>query len=498
MTTGTTAGSAAGAIGRYVLEDLVAESNNSALWRAEDPALRRPVGIRLIPVDDRRVPELVNVARRVGAVHDRRLVEVLDVVETDDYVAVVTEWAPGRSWGELLQEPWSPQESAIVAYEVALALQVAHEAGVSHGRIRPSSVIITDNREVRLRGLGIDAALYGVQPPGDPRAADVHGVGALLFAGLTARWPTEDHARTIDKVRTVHPHNGILPDPAAVTAGVPDQLNDIAKRCLIGCQPPRGQWPFPDVTAVVTELGRAIEGEPPTPTPPPIAAPDETSGSSGKVRILIFGLIAVLTLALFAVLGGRWLSEPAAAPVPSPTATTSGEQDAVAQSSSPEPEPTPSPVSDEANARTPRAMTIINITDFDPQGGDGTENPELVPQAVDKDDSTAWTTVAYVSSGMNPKDGTGLLVDLGSSRPIRQVDLQLLGSGTDVEVRIADELGDNFQDYELLTGAVAAGERLSLRVPIPVTARYVLVWLTNVPYTGSTYQGGIREVQVKG
>ena len=137
-------------------------------------------------------------------------------------------------------------------------------------------------------------------------------------------------------------------------------------------------------------------------------------------------------------------------------------------------------------------------SDFDPQGGDGTENPELVPLATDGDLTTAWTTVAYKSSSMNPKDGTGLLLDLGLVRPIRAVDLEFFGTGTDVEIRVADVEGPTAADYQLLAGAVAAGEQLTMRVPIPVETRYVLVWLTNLPFQQGTYIGGIREVEVRG
>ena len=79
-------------VGRYVLEDLVAENVNTSLWRAQDPALQRAVGARLIPADDPRVEGLRAAAVAASAVQDRRIVPVLDVVESGDHVAVITEW----------------------------------------------------------------------------------------------------------------------------------------------------------------------------------------------------------------------------------------------------------------------------------------------------------------------------------------------------------------------------------------------------------------------
>ena len=65
-------------------------------------------------------------------------------------------------------------------------------------------------------------------------------------------------------------------------------------------------------------------------------------------------------------------------------------------------------------------------------------------------------------------------------------------------LRIADQYGATEDDYELLAGAVAAGDTLVLRTPVPVTARYVLIWLTNLPYGEGAYQGGIRDFQIRG
>jgi hypothetical protein len=43
-----------------------------------------------------------------------------------------------------------------------------------------------------------------------------------------------------------------------------------------------------------------------------------------------------------------------------------------------------------------------------------------------------------------------------------------------------------------------ASNAITLRVPTPVTTRYVLIWLTNVPPVNGSYQGGVAEVRVLG
>ena len=62
----------------------------------------------------------------------------------------------------------APEALTLVA-EVARAIAAGARENVSHGRLRPSSVFITDAGEVRIRGLAVDAALFG-RPPDRPSA----------------------------------------------------------------------------------------------------------------------------------------------------------------------------------------------------------------------------------------------------------------------------------------------------------------------------------------
>lgn len=471
MTDQILTGLAEGRIGRYTLEDLVVESSaGSQFWRASDPALRRAVGARLVPLADPRVPLLRDAARAAARVHDRRIVQVLDVVETSDYLAIITEWVTGRPWAEVL-EAERTGDAVVIAYEVAKALQAAHALGVTHGRLRPAAVLISDTNEVRLRGLQVDAALYGVAPGQDPVLADVHGVGAVLFLGLTGRWPDPYHrAGSVDGIPIIGPVGGRVPAADELVSGVPTQVSRLATSCMISAT---GQRPrMPDMDHAVAALARLLGS--------PAAAPPVAADESGPDRMI--RRLALLAVAAIAIAGGALVvgamgeGDPGSAPQSSPAASQL---------------PPPTGVQ-------PQMLPIASITDFDPDGEDGEENPDLVSLAVDGDLETAWKTVAYKSAGMDPKTGTGLLIDLGLIRPIREVRLDLIGSDTDVEIRVADTPGERAQDFELLAGAVAVGQQIVIRTPIPVDTRYVLVWLTGLPYGNRTYQGGIREVQILG
>lgn len=458
------------------------------MWRATDPALARPVGVRLLALDDPRSETLASAATQAAAAHDRRLVSVLDVIRTEAHVAVVTEWAPGRPWSELLTEPWGPQDSLIVAYEVARALQAAHRAGVAHGRVRPSSVIITDSNHVRLRGLGVEGALWGVAPVSDPFGADIFSVGAVLFAGLTRKWPVVDgNDVTVDGLPLARPPRGSSLFPSDVMADVPEELDAVVGRCLaVGSV--ESDRSFSSMDAVVDALAGCL-------LPGNRDLEEDTNRASANDqtdRVVRRGagvLLTVLSVMALGVIGLNVADRIGDAP----RAQSAGGVAQGAVAVAPERETDP-----RFAARTITPIPILSITDFDPEGEDRQENPDLVPLAIDGDDDTAWETVTYRSSGMDPKTGVGLKLDLGAPRSVRGISLLLRGATTDLTIYTSRRDGQSVAEFSPFASVVAGGEKVLLRKPQPVTARYVVVWLTNLPYAGQGYRGGVRDVKVLG
>ena len=117
-----------------------------------------------------------------------------------------------------------------------------------------------------------------------------------------------------------------------------------------------------------------------------------------------------------------------------------------------------------------------------------------MPNAVDGDLSTAWHTLLYKQQDLAPKHGVGLVLDLGSAQSIGAVRVDLVGTGTTVQLRTAATLGAQPADYTLLGTATDAGALVTVRAKTPVKARYVLVWLTRLPATSGGYRGGVAEV----
>ena len=523
------------------------------LWRGHDEVLDRPVSIRLLRKDDARLNHVLGAARAAALVDDRRLLRILDVIDVpgaegeQTRTAVVSEWANGQHLGERLADGtlFDPTQALEVIVEISRTLARCAQQDVAHGRLRPSCVLWTEAGEVRIRGLSVDAALFGPIDPAAPDA-DVDGLGGLLYAMVTGRWP----ALNIDP-HTVHiplaPATGrTVPMPSRVRAGVPAEIDDLVTRSVRQVSRPRGSLPITSVEGFATAAGSAIDY---------LAPLAETSRLGGRLRA------AAATTAMLA---------PVSASASAATRADTADSTAATQTSPPrKPRTSPSaiarrlvgivlaaavvygigwlgwqqltsdpgfneqdrtelqeilefdavPFVENFDSGITAVLPIENVRSYNPledQTGDGQpdgaagrERNPIAGRAIDADATTAWLTRKYRSPNFGTrsgnKAGVGLIVDLGTPREISTVELGLVGFGTDLDVRVADQILDDPSLWTEFASVKDAGTEITLRSPRRVTGQYVLIWLTGLPVIPGTsgsdnprYQGGISKVSITG
>lgn len=154
-------------------------------------------------------------------------------------------------------------------------------------------------------------------------------------------------------------------------------------------------------------------------------------------------------------------------------------------------------------------LAIAKATDFDPTDdrGSGFENPRLIARATDNDLDSAWLTERYRGDPRlgRLKPGVGLVLDLGSVRSVSQVSVGVIGNGTAIELRAPSDLAAkqapmrSQAEWTVLTGVPKATGTAVLKLSQPVKTRFLLVYLTSLPpESGSYYQGGITNIEVRG
>jgi hypothetical protein len=165
---------------------------------------------------------------------------------------------------------------------------------------------------------------------------------------------------------------------------------------------------------------------------------------------------------------------------------------------SPSSKPTTSRTS--AGAAPDRIITGITARDFDPQGNPPSENPAEAARAVDGNPATAWSTLTYTQN-FGPgglKTGVGLVLDLGASHRVSEVDLTLIGSPTGVSIYVTKTPPTGVQGLTPSGTSTVTGARSSVTLDPAPTGRYVIVWLTSLPKVSGGFRGQVAEAVVKG
>jgi serine/threonine kinase PknH len=126
---------------------------------------------------------------------------------------------------------------------------------------------------------------------------------------------------------------------------------------------------------------------------------------------------------------------------------------------------------------------------YDPEG-DGHENDDLAPLAVDGDATTFWKTERYHSFG---KTGVGLVLDARRVRPIARVVVSTDTAGSSAEI----EVGRNPNGpFHLVTRAQPLTGTTTFKLAKKPTGRYVVVWITALP--ASAGEAHVTEVRAFG
>jgi hypothetical protein len=517
--TSTSAGSLLG--GRYRLITRVGSDTaaGAEFWRAEDTVLQRDVAVTVLrrlapeggaiggeadPTGSARAGEMVVRALRTGSFEHPGCARLLDVlapgasgVPDDILGAAVTEWVPGRSLAETVADGLiKPLAAARAVAPLAAAAEEAHRHGLVLGCDHPQRVRVTPDGNAQM--------CFALPRPDLAPADDVRGLGAVLYALLTSRWPLSvaDAARAglgaADRVAT-----GVAA-PSTQRPGVPVELDTLAT----GALGPIGSAGHVHTAAAVHRLLDEVVAEddrialfPPEPDGVASAPGDvwqdgsraRTTADPTRRRKLLIGLagLAVAVLLVLGFVGAKVSSlfvDTRGAPVivvgndAPPAAAAPAEPGAPAPAA-------PAPAA--AAGGAPVAVAGIEV--YDPKGDP--DNQGRVSRLIDGDTGSNWRTYEYKQQFPAYKQGIGIMVSFASAVQLTAVSIDSPSPGTVVEVRSAQSADAALGDTTLITQGTLGdgGTQISLAGSQPVT--HVLLWITKLGGGGSDNVTQLNEVQ---
>ncbi len=201
---------------RYRLLTLVGTGASAQVYAAEDLALRRRVGVKVLhPAlsgDPRFQKRFRNEAQNAAQMTHPRLLAVYDWNDSDDGAYLVTELLTGGSLRHMLDasKTLSLSQTLVVGLHGAEGLSYAHNLGFVHRDIKPANLLFGDDGRLRIADFGIaravaeaawtepEGSLIGTARYAAPEqssggnvtgAADVYALGLTMIEAVTGEVP---------------------------------------------------------------------------------------------------------------------------------------------------------------------------------------------------------------------------------------------------------------------------------------------------------------------
>ena len=339
-------------IGPYEITGPLGAGGMGEVYRARDTKLSREVALKLLPAalaaDPDRIARFQREAQVLASLNHPRIAQIYGLEDSGDLRALVMELVEGPTLAEIITDrspARMPVEEALrLAREIALALEAAHDRGITHRDLKPSNIKVTPSGDVKVLDFGLaklsspdssvqrsaielsasptlttPALATGVgvilgtaaymspeQARGRPvdKRADVWAFGCVLYEMLTGRraFEGEDVSDTLAAVLRGEPDWSVIPPGLSPTVRV------YLRRCLARDPAQR--------VHDIADMRLAIEGAFDVPADASSATPAAPSGS-GRWPHGLKPALYVIGVVVAAVLGG--LGVPLLFPVKPPS-----------------------------------------------------------------------------------------------------------------------------------------------------------------------------------
>jgi tRNA A-37 threonylcarbamoyl transferase component Bud32 len=474
--------------GRYRLDAQIGAGGMSTVYRAFDTVLERQVAIKLmhreIASDSDQLERFRREARAVAQLNHPHVVGVIDAGEDSGTPYIVFEYVEGETLKDRIRRYGRLPigESVAYAIEVARALGAAHDRRIVHRDVKPQNVLIDEEgtakvtdfgiaRSLTEEGLTADGRVLGTTDYVSPEQAlgqdvgpqsDLYSLGVVLFEMLTGDVPFHGENQVSVAMKHVREE---LPDVQLRRPEVSSALASLVDRATAKDLDRRYATDreliddLEDVLAIETARSGQATGEATAVirTLPARARRRLPLRMRHPVRLLI-ALLAVGAAVAGALYWGAHRAQHGAQAtrnIPTPKNTN----------------------------LVPFSIKQSNAKDYDPVGGDG-EHPEKAKFVVDGETNTSWSTERYEGGVLNNKPGVGIYVIADPTVAARAIQVLTPTKGWTGAIyvapagRVPASIG-GWKQVGLIPSAKA-----SQRVDLDTAGnpfRYYLVWITKLP-----------------
>ncbi len=256
-----------GGFGAYTLKAEVVSGRASTLYRASRADTDRPLAVKVLHpdlFDEKGLTRFLRAAEAAEALQHKAIAKVIDCGVEDGWVFITSQFVEGRTLAEECQEDAAQERLPGVMLSVLEAVQYAHARGVTHGDLKSTNIMITQDGEARILEFGVPrppakkgkpapSTPYSApeaRPGADSEVAEVYSLGLVLYAAASGgKLPGDAGLRA--RVLTGDP-----PPPSTFDESVPWQINAIALQAIH--EDPERR--YPSVFEMCEDLRRCVKG----------------------------------------------------------------------------------------------------------------------------------------------------------------------------------------------------------------------------------------------
>ena len=243
--------------GNYKFLSVLGEGGMAIVYLAENTMLGSLVAIKVLKEDfvsNKNVrSRFLDEAKKMVRVKHPNIIQVMDLIDAGDIVAIVMEYIEGQSLKDLIESNGKMSQSEIehLFPQILLALQHVHKAGFVHRDIKPSNFMLSTDGTIKLADFGIakdkNVAAFtetGTQM-GTPmymspeqikstrdvdHRSDIYSLGVVLYEMVTGTFPFDKNNLSLPEIqvcilRNPLPKSGSLWDTQIAKATAKNEID---------------------------------------------------------------------------------------------------------------------------------------------------------------------------------------------------------------------------------------------------------------------------------
>jgi serine/threonine-protein kinase len=147
-------------VGRYVILDRLGSGSMGRVYKAHHLMMDRVVALKIIAPEiasnERVVARFQREMKLVGRLDHPNVVRAFDADQINKILYIVMEFVSGESLGKRLRRGTIPPvEMVSYAAQAALGLGHAHAQGIVHRDVKPSNLLLNEERKIKVLDLGL-------------------------------------------------------------------------------------------------------------------------------------------------------------------------------------------------------------------------------------------------------------------------------------------------------------------------------------------------------